>query len=371
MLPQAPRDAGALRHRRRPALRTGRGGAPLPCRRPRPARRRRSPETAAFVEFCLAEGLLVARRRPLALRRPRRPAARAEPALPARPPDRPLHAAVPPLLHRRRRPAPDLPLADVLRAADEFAALQGLRFIVSGGEPLLHRHFWRLNERLPAYPFRSILLTNGTMHRPRGGACPALRRGAGEPRRPRGRARPAPRARQLPPGARRAAALAEAGVAVSVATVVFAGNLERFDELEAVLRELPLKGWSIDVPCPAGALLDEPGAAPRPGARRRAHGPVVRRRLLRLQRGLGLRRAPGRGHGGRHGRQVRLLHGPAVRPAPRRARRHLARIPRWRLGELSCRCPHLVECRGGCRFRAQAHGDLLGPDPVVCRLRGV
>jgi len=46
-------------------------------------------------------------------------------------------------------------------------------------------------------------------------------------------------------------------------------------------------------------------------------------------------------------------------------------IPRWRLGELSCHCSHLPECRGGCRFRALSHGDLLGPDPAQCALRGV
>jgi radical SAM protein with 4Fe4S-binding SPASM domain len=48
-----------------------------------------------------------------------------------------------------------------------------------------------------------------------------------------------------------------------------------------------------------------------------------------------------------------------------------ADLPRWRLAELSCRCSHLSECRGGCRFRAQARGDLLGPDPAMCHLRGV
>jgi radical SAM protein with 4Fe4S-binding SPASM domain len=47
------------------------------------------------------------------------------------------------------------------------------------------------------------------------------------------------------------------------------------------------------------------------------------------------------------------------------------RIRRWRLEELSCRCPHLDECRGGCRFRAIGHGDPLGPDPVQCALRDV
>ena len=49
---------------------------------------------------------------------------------------------------------------------------------------------------------------------------------------------------------------------ISVATVVFAGNLERFDELEKILREFPLRGWSIDVPCPAGAMADNPALLP-------------------------------------------------------------------------------------------------------------
>jgi radical SAM protein with 4Fe4S-binding SPASM domain len=48
-----------------------------------------------------------------------------------------------------------------------------------------------------------------------------------------------------------------------------------------------------------------------------------------------------------------------------------SRIPRWRLEELACRCSHLAACRGGCRFRAQAHGSLLGPDPAQCLMRGV
>ncbi|HWR98165.1 MAG TPA: radical SAM protein [Candidatus Methanoperedens sp.] len=116
-----------------------------------------TPETAAFVDFCLAEGLLVP-----AVAAAAPPAAAAVPAEPPLVPSlrylivhltdrctlRCRHCFIGP------QTGTDLPLPDVLRTADEFAALQGLRFIVSGGEPLLHRHFWRLNERLPSYPFR-------------------------------------------------------------------------------------------------------------------------------------------------------------------------------------------------------------------------
>jgi radical SAM protein with 4Fe4S-binding SPASM domain len=326
------------------------------------------PETKSFLDFCLAEGLLV-------------PAGAPAPVtVPAEPPLTPSLRYL--LVHLTDRctlrcrhcfigpqTGKDLPLADVLRVADEFAALQGLRFIVSGGEPLLHRHFWQLNERLGEYPFRTVLLTNGSLLDRE--AANALRfdevqvsvdgpedahdrlRGAGSFRRATGALRH----------------LAEAGVPVSVATVAFNGNLDRFDELEALLREFPLRGWSIDVPCPAGAMAENPALLPD---------------LARAAALMG--RSFGGGFYGSSGGWACGAHLAAVMAdgtidkcgyfTERRSghiREGLAaawpRIPRWRLDELACRCPHLAECRGGCRFRALAEGDLLGPDPAQCALR--
>jgi len=330
----------------------------------------RSPETGAFVDFCLAEELLV-----------ETPAA-APVALPREPPLSPSLRYL--LVHLTDRctlrcrhcfiglqTGTDLPFADVTRLADEFAALQGLRFIVSGGEPMLHRHFWKLNERLPAYPFRSILLTNGTLL-DREAAC-ALRfhevqvsldgpqeahdllRGTGSFRRAIAALRH----------------LAEAGVPISVASVVFTGNLQRFDELEAILEEFPLRGWSIDVPCPAGAMVDNPALLPDPA-----------RAALLMGRsyGGGFYGSSGSWSCGAHLAAV-MANGTIdkcgyfIGQSMSQARTGLAaawqHLPRWRLEELTCLCSHFSECRGGCRFRAQAHGDVLGPDPAMCHLRGV
>jgi len=329
-----------------------------------------TPETAAFVEFCLAEGLIVPSVAPTAI------------SVPAAPPLAPSLRYL--LVHLTDRctlrcrhcfigpqTGTDLPLADILRAADEFAALQGLRFIVSGGEPMLHRHFWRLNERLPSFPFRSILLTNGTVVDRE--AARALRfhevqvsldgpEDAHDLLRGRGSFRRALGALRL---------LAEAGMSISVATVVFSGNLERFDELEAILRQFPLKGWSIDVPCPAGALLEHTDLLPEP--RRAAQ-------LMSRSFGGGFYGSSGGWACGAHLAAV-MADGTIDKCGYFTDRRsgHIAeglaaawaRIPRWRLAELSCDCPHLADCRGGCRFRARAHGDLRGPDPAMCRLRGV
>jgi hypothetical protein len=45
-------------------------------------------------------------------------------------------------------------------------------------------------------------------------------------------------------------------------------------------------------------------------------------------------------------------------------------IPRMSLEELRCDCGELMECRGGCRYRALLYEDIYGKDPVQCFARG-
>jgi len=331
-----------------------------------------SPETREFLDFCIAEGLLV----------PSSAQAAASASLPDAPPLAPslryllVHITDRCTLRCRHcfigpQTGRDLPLEALLRIAGEFAALQGLRFIVSGGEPLLHRHFWRLNERLPGYPFRSILLTNGTLldreaaRRLRFHEVQVSLDGPEEAHdllRGRGSFRRAVDALRN---------CAEAGVPVSAATVVFAGNIDRFDELEEILREFPLRSWSVDVPCPAGAMTDNPALAP---------DPALAAALVGRSFGGGFYGSSGGWACGAHLAAVMAdgsidkcgyftgLRSGHIRDGLAAA---WVKIPRWRLDGLTCRCSHLPECRGGCRFRALSHGDLLGPDPVQCALRGV
>ncbi|GAB4432159.1 MAG: radical SAM protein [bacterium] len=57
----------------------------------------------------------------------------------------------------------ELPLDKVIKTLKEFAELQGIRVILSGGEPLLYSRFKELNNFLKNYPARVVLLTNGTI----------------------------------------------------------------------------------------------------------------------------------------------------------------------------------------------------------------
>ena len=57
----------------------------------------------------------------------------------------------------------DLSFDRIQKVLAEFEAMQGLRLLLSGGEPLLHPDFWRINEILRDYDFRSVMLSNGIL----------------------------------------------------------------------------------------------------------------------------------------------------------------------------------------------------------------
>ncbi len=265
----------------------------------------------------------------------------------------------------------DLPVDTALRVMEEFEDMGGLRLLLSGGEPLLHHRFWEINEALTGLGCRSILLTNGTLLDAR--ACRRLRvhqaqvsidglEAAHDALRGRGSFARALRAVQE---------LRDAGKEVSVATMVHRANRDDFPRLEETLQELGVSQWTVDVPCVTGHLKQNPGLA---------LGYAEAAEYLKYGYGGGLyTSSPGYACG---------AHLCAVLPDGRVAKcgfySHQAvggvaeglavcwtRLGPLTTAELTCRCPYLEECRGGCRYRAFLSGDPLGPDPVQCALRGV
>jgi len=57
----------------------------------------------------------------------------------------------------------ELPFDMLKKILDEFVELQGIRLLLSGGEPLLYSKFGELNKFLKNYPAYVVLLTNGTL----------------------------------------------------------------------------------------------------------------------------------------------------------------------------------------------------------------
>lgn len=258
---------------------------------------------------------------------------------------------------------------------EEFEHMQGLRLIVSGGEPLLHPGFWEINEMVAAAGVRSILLSNGTLI-----DADAARRlrfhevqvsldgleSSHDQIRGRGSFQRAVNGIK---------ALSAADVSVSVATMVHSGNLEEFDKLGGLVRRLGATAWSIDVPSAAGRMSDNEELVPDPSQA----GP-----LLNLAYG-GAVHDPVPGYAcGSHlmavmaGGEVARCGFFADEPVGTVAEGLSAcwqKIEKTGLHELKCSCHLVAECRGGCRFRARGYNSETssntGPDLCQCYRHGV
>jgi len=268
-------------------------------------------------------------------------------------------------------PHQDLSKKQIQRVLEQFEEIQGLRLLLSGGEPLLHPYFWEINEILRDYAFRSVLLSNGILisrevakklrvHEVQV-SLDGMEEGH-ESLRGKGTFEKTIMAIDH---------LQEAGMQVSVATMIHRRNLSEFDRLASLLQSRNIEEWNVDVPCVEGRLKENQDLQVSPSEA----GPL-------LGYGFG---------GGFHGSAENStcgVHLCAIMPSGAVCKCGLfgqepvgsieeglracwARIPRIALRDLSCKCTVIEECRGGCRYRARIHGDLYQPDLFQCHAREV
>ncbi len=250
----------------------------------------------------------------------------------------------------------------------EFEEMQGLRVLITGGEPLMHPKFREINDMLPRFFLRKVLFTNGlllddsvlaTLNTDEIQISIDGLRDAHDALRGKGTF-----SRTLD-SARRAI---RAGYEVSVSTMVHPKNLGDFDGMEKLFKGLGIKDWTVDVPCFSGRLTDN---------RKFRISPEEGGRYLGYGYGEGLHRSTSGFACGLHlmavmadGR-VSKCSFYAASPVGRieeGLRRCWHRIKPLRLDELKCDCAHIESCRGGCRYRALLLGDPLGKDLYKCRL---
>ncbi len=265
----------------------------------------------------------------------------------------------------------DLSMEQIRRITWEFEEIQGLRLLLSGGEPLLHPRFWEINEILTGRAFRSVIISNGTLiSREVAGrlnvhevqiSLDGMKEGH-DYLRGKGSFEKALKAIDY---------LQEANVKVSVATMIHRGNLDEFEQLTSLLQARHIREWNVDVPCIEGRLRENQDLWVEPSEA----GPF-------LNYGYG---------GGFHGSENNSccgVHLCAIFPNGRISKCGLfsqepvgtieegirscwERIPRITLSELNCGCAEIETCRGGCRYRAKIHGGLFEPDLFQCYARGV
>jgi len=254
---------------------------------------------------------------------------------------------------------------------EEFEEIQGLRLLISGGEPLLHPHFWETNEILRNYAFRSILLSNGTLITKEVAkklrvheiqlSLDGMKEGH-ESLRGKGTFEKTITAIDH---------LQEANLRVSVATMIHRKNLSEFDQLASLLQSKHIEEWNVDVPCLEGRLKTNQDFLVSPSEAGR---------FLEYGFGGGFHGATKNSTCGAHlcaiipnGAVCKcgLFSGEPVGSIEEGLRTCWARIPRIALKDLTCKCPVTEECRGGCRYRAKIQGDLFQPDLFQCYARGV
>ncbi len=322
-------------------------------------------DTSAFIEFCIEEGIL--RSAAAAVGRPLRLAQSPLPSL------RYLLLHITDRCNLRCRHCflgeagkIDLALDEILSVVDEFEAMQGLRLLVSGGEPLLHRDFWELNDSLAGRDLRAVLLSNGTLIDDEAAERLSFQevqvsldgmqeahdfiRGGGSFERSVAAVR----------------RLTTAGKQASVATMVHNRNLGDFDRLEDLIAELGVEKWEVDLPSASGRLTAGSGLMIDP----RTAGPYIDRSFG------GAIHEPAGGYAcGAHLMAV-MAGGGAARcgfyadqPVGGISEGLAAcwrKIRKIRLAELDCGCEFIEDCRGGCRFRAAGYTSPTGADLCQC-----
>ncbi len=321
-------------------------------------------ENSEFIQYCLGEGILtkdkIKLKRPPVLQSPIPSLRYLELQITNRCNLRCKHCFV------DTKKYSELSVKQIRNILIEFEEMQGLRVLISGGEPTVHRSFEQLNEMLPDFFLRKVFFTNGLLldrHLLRKlhvdeiqisidglETSHDLLRGKGTYKKAMNALNTA----------------LDLGLEVSVSTMVHSGNLNDFQKMEKLFRSIGIKDWTVDIPCVTGRLKENPELYVPP---------EVAGKYLRYGYGEGLHTGPPGFACGLHlmaitsdGRIAKctFFSEDSVGTIDEGLRRCWQKIKPIRLNELKCDCKHIETCRGGCRYRALLLGDFYGKDLYKC-----
>jgi len=324
---------------------------------------------SAFIDYCVEEGLLTTEQ--VAVKRPRLIKA-SVPSL------RYLELQITDACNLRCKhcyigdsASHELSLIQIGNVLREFEDMQGLRVMITGGEPLLHRNFEAINEMLPDYAIRKALFTNGMLLRKEilkilkvneiqisidglEAAHEALRGG----------------------GTFRYALDAvknslDAGFHVSVSTMVHRRNLHDFDEMERMFKHLGIKEWTVDVPCTSGRLKEnaEFWVGPEEGGKYLGYGYGGGLHSSGMGYACGLHLMSVMANG--NAAKCTFYGDRTVGTVDQGLQSSWQRILPVLLKDLACECEFIEACRGGCRYRAELIDGPRGRDLYRCALYGI
>src|SRR4030065_887061 len=256
----------------------------------------------------------------------------------------------------------ELSVKQIRKVLHEFEQMQGLRVLITGGEPLIHRGFKEINEMLPEFFVRKVLFTNGLLLNKK-----VLKKlnfneiqmsvdgleGAHDLLRGKGTFKRAIEAVKLS---------IDSGFEVSVSTMVHSKNLGEFDEMERLFKDMGIKDWTVDVPCITGRLEEntEFQISPEQSGKyfRYGYGNGLHAGASGFACGLHLMAVTADGRVSK----CTFYSGSPIGRVEDGPRERLRKEKTFKLDKLKCDCKHIESCRGGCRYRARLLGAPFGKD---------
>src|SRR3989337_3785216 len=324
-----------------------------------------------FIDYCLKEGILtidrVSVKRPILIKSPVPSLKYLELQITNKCNLRCRHCYINPLTPPLRKGGmggfsdnnfKELSVAQIRKILEEFEQMQGLRVLITGGEPLLHSKFEEVNEMLPQFSVRKVLFTNGLLLEERIKKLNVEEiqvsidglEDAHDSLRGKGTFKAPMKAVNLS---------LDYGFHVSIATMVHPGNLDDFEEMEILFKDMGIREWAVDVPCITGRLKENMEFQIRPAeggnSLRYGFGGGIHTLASGFACGLHLMAVMA---DGKVAKCTFYSDNPAGRVAEG-LRTCWQRINPIRLDELECDCEYYEACRGGWRYRGQLFGNPL------------
>ena len=260
----------------------------------------------------------------------------------------------------------ELSLESLISIFNQFEEMGGLRILLSGGEPLLSSSFWKINKHFKKYEIRFVLLTNATLITKEKAEELNVHEAqisldgweiSHDKLRGKNSFRKAIDGIYL---------LKEAGIEISVATIIHRYNIKDFQRLEKFVHEIDAESWNIDFLCDEGNLkvnkdffLPYEDASPFLNF---AFGKNFHSSSDDYACGAHLACITPKGNICKCG----YFENEPVGNVEEGLRLCWEKLPHIKLNELECDCNYLEECRGGCRYRALLSGNILSKDPAKC-----
>ena len=281
----------------------------------------------------------------------------------------------------------DMELDKLLELIQSFYELQGIRLILTGGEPFLYDELKPLLQELNDIPLQKVMLTNAVLipeqdqeiinllesnHFEVFVSLDGLKESHNE-------FRNAECFQNTIDGIKR---LLENDISVSINTMIHKKNYHEFDEMAQFLRNLgKIKNWAIDIPTldesNPQSIRDTYEISPEKGGqilRNYGWGVMIESGsdggTKDYACGPNLMAIDAVGRVSKCGFFTELSPGNVFDLGLKKSWEYIQKEANWDIHDLNCAklgCEYLEDCRGGCRFRAsQCSNDLKGIDLYKC-----